>query len=97
MSVGLCVFAFLIRFAIYLSVSLIAGSTVATYQLVVLVELTFKVMVICSIFTEYEFSMDGQVGSYLGSSTVISGYSAQADILEATDDSRVCPVSSSRG
>jgi hypothetical protein len=42
---GLCIFAFLIRFAIYLSVSLIAGSTVAAYQLV-LVELTFKVMVI---------------------------------------------------
>jgi hypothetical protein len=35
---------------------------VATYQLVVLVGLTFKVMVICSIFTEYKFSMDGQAG-----------------------------------
>jgi hypothetical protein len=31
-SIGLWIFAFLIRFAIYLSVSLIAGSTVAAYQ-----------------------------------------------------------------
>jgi hypothetical protein len=35
----------------------------AAYQLVVLVELTFKVMVICSISTEYNFNMDGQAGS----------------------------------
>ena len=96
-SIGLCIFAFLIRFAIYLSVSLIAGSTVAAYQLVVLVELNFKVMVICSISTKYNFSMDGQAGSYLGSSTVISGSSAQSDVFEATDHSRVRPVSSSRG
>jgi hypothetical protein len=31
---------------------------VAAYQLVVLVELTFKVMVICSISTEYNFNME---------------------------------------
>jgi hypothetical protein len=37
--------------------------------------------------------MDGQAGSYLGSSTVISGSSAQSDVFEATDDSRVRPVS----
>ena len=59
----------------------------ATYQLIVLVELTFKVIVICSISTEYKFSMDGLVGSYLGSSTVISGSTSQSDIFEATDDS----------
>ena len=58
-STGLCVFDFLIRFAICLSVSRIAESTVDTYQFIILVELTFKVIVICSISTEYKFNVDG--------------------------------------
>ena len=38
--------------------SLIAESTVATYQFIILVELTFKVIVICSISTQYKFNGD---------------------------------------
>jgi len=79
-STGLCIFASLIRFAICLSVSRIGESTAATCQLIVLEELTINVIVICSISTEYKFSMDEQAGSYLGSSTVISGSSAQSYI-----------------
>jgi len=35
---------------------------VATYQFIILVELTFKVIAICSISTEYKFNGDGLEG-----------------------------------